>query len=94
LNFPASNDWAIDLPDPPTSRYYNVNGYSCGSLTIIGAFTAFAPYDTPLTIGYFYNNPENRGYSFEILEEIFTPSGGYDLTGELGYTTCLESCTL
>lgn len=76
----------------PTYRYYNVNGYGCGSCNVVGQFTVFVPYNTPLTIGYFYNNPENRGYSFEILEEIFTPIAGYDLTGEPGYIDCVTSC--
>ena len=60
----------------------------------VNTYTVFVPYNTPLTIGHFYNNPENPGYSFEILEEISTSSGGYDLTGVTGYTTCLQSCTI
>jgi hypothetical protein len=76
----------------PPYRYYNVNGYSCGNpCNFAGTFTAFVPYNTPLTIGYFYNNPENRGYSFEILDELAT-SGTYDLTGEPGYSDCVTSC--
>jgi hypothetical protein len=76
----------------PAYRYYNVNGYGCGSCNVVGQFTAFVPYGTPLTIGYFYNNPENTGYSFEILEEIAPVIGAYDLTGQTGYTTCVGSC--
>jgi hypothetical protein len=76
----------------PPYRYYNVNGYSCNPCNPIGSFTAFVPYNTPLTIGYFYNNPENRGYSFEILEERAPIVGGYDLTGEPGYALCTDAC--
>jgi hypothetical protein len=78
-------------PPPPPYRYYNVNEYSCNPCNFVGTFTAFVPYNTPLTIGYFYNNPENRGYSFEIVDELAT-SGAYDLTAEPGYATCLEAC--
>jgi len=71
--------------------YYNVNGYSCGTpCTFIGTFTAYST--SPLTIGYFYNNPENRAYSFEIIEEIFSTFGGYSLTGEPGYSDCVSAC--
>lgn len=75
----------------PTPYYYNVNGYSCGTAcTLVGTFTAYSA--TPLTIGYYYNNPENRGYTFEIVEEVFTPVGGYNLTGEVGYDRCNDAC--
>jgi hypothetical protein len=76
---------------PPVIYYYNVTGYSCGTpCNNVGPFTAQST--TPLTIGYFYNNPENRGYTFEILEEIAPTLGGYDLTGEPGYETCVDAC--
>ena len=89
---PTPTPTPTESPLPPY-RYYNVNGYGCGNpCNFVGTFTAFVPYNTPLTIGYFYNNPENRGYSFEILEEVFTPVGGYDLTGEPGYSDCVTSC--
>lgn len=77
---------------PPVTYYYNVTGYSCGTpCNNIGALTA-SSIGTPLTIGLFYNNPENRGYSFEILEEISPVGGTYDLTGEPGYATCTSAC--
>ena len=45
----------------PTMYYYSVSGYSCGvSCILVGSYTVMSP--TPLTIGYFYNNPENRVY--------------------------------
>jgi hypothetical protein len=47
---------------------------------------------TPLTIGYFYNNPENRGYTFEILSLIPAVGPAYDLTGEPGYADCVTAC--
>jgi hypothetical protein len=76
----------------PTMYYYNVNGYSCGTpCNYVGQFNVSSP--TPLTIGYFYNNPENRGYTFEILASISTVSGSYDLTGEPGFTVCTDACT-
>jgi hypothetical protein len=76
---------------PPVIYYYNVTGYSCGTpCNNVGPFTAQST--TPLTIGYFYNNPENRGYSFEVLEEISAVLGAYDLTGEPGYETCTDAC--
>jgi hypothetical protein len=65
----------------PTMYYYNVSGYSCGvSCSLVGSYNVMSP--TPLTIGYFYNNPENRGYTFEILSLISAVGGAYDLTGE------------
>lgn len=77
---------------PPVTYYYNVTGYSCGTpCNNIGALTA-SSIGIPLTIGLFYNNPENRGYSFEILEEISPVGGTYDLTGEPGYATCTDAC--
>ena len=77
---------------PPVTYYYNVTGYSCGTpCNNIGALTA-SSIGVPLTIGLFYNNPENRGYSFEILEEISPVGGTYDLTGEPGYATCTDAC--
>jgi len=90
---PTSTPTTTPTESPlPPYRYYNVNGYSCGNpCNFAGTFTAFVPYNTPLTIGYFYNNPENRGYSFEILDELAT-SGTYDLTGEPGYSDCVTSC--
>tara|TARA_B110000503_G_scaffold100335_1_gene150123 strand:- start:485 stop:910 length:426 start_codon:yes stop_codon:yes gene_type:complete len=76
---------------PSVTYYYNVTGYSCGNpCNNIGPFTAQST--TALTIGLFYNNPENRGYSFEILEERAPILGGYDLTGEPGYATCTDAC--
>jgi hypothetical protein len=76
---------------PSITYYYNVTGYSCGTpCNNIGPFTAQST--TPLVVGLFYNNPENRAYSFEILEEIAPILGGYDLTGELGYATCTDAC--
>ena len=72
--------------------YYNVSGYSCGNpCTLAGSYNVMSP--TPLTIGYFYNNPENRGYTFEILSSISPISGAYDLTGELGFVDCVSACT-
>jgi hypothetical protein len=47
---------------------------------------------TLLTIGYFYNNPENRGYSFEILSLISDSSTNYDLSTEPGYSDCVTAC--
>jgi hypothetical protein len=47
---------------------------------------------TPLTIGYFYNNPENRGYSFEILTLRSDGNTIYDLSTEPGYSDCVISC--
>jgi hypothetical protein len=77
---------------PPVTYYYNVTGYSCGTpCNNIGALTA-SSIGIPLTIGLFYNNPENRGYSFEILEEISPVGGTYDLTAEPGYATCTDAC--
>lgn len=76
----------------PPYRYYNVEGSSCNPCNVVGNFTAFAPYNAPLTIGYYYNNPENRGYSFRIIEEISAVVGAYDLTGELGYVLCNDAC--
>jgi len=76
----------------PVTYYYNVTGYSCGTpCNNIGAFTA-SSIGIPLTIGLFYNNPENREYSFEILEEILPVGGTYDLTAEPGYATCTDAC--
>ena len=77
----------------PTIYYYNVNGYGCGSgvCTLVGTFTVKST--SPLTIGYFYNNPENRGYTFEILNIIPESSTIYDLTGEPGYADCVVACT-
>ena len=79
-------------PTPtPTMYYYSVSGYSCGvSCTLVGSYTVMSP--TPLTIGYFYNNPENRGYTFEILSLIPAVGGAYDLTGEPGYADCTTAC--
>ena len=75
----------------PTMYYYSVSGYSCGvSCTLVGSYTVMSP--TPLTIGYFYNNPENRGYTFEILSLIPAVGGAYDLTGEPGYADCVTAC--
>jgi hypothetical protein len=76
---------------PPVTYYYNVNGYGCGPCNVVGAFTAQSV-GTPLTIGLFYNNPENTSYSFEILGEISEVPGAYDLTGVTGYATCFEAC--
>ena len=77
----------------PAYRYYNVIGYGCQPFcNEVGNFTAFVPYGTPLIIGSFYNNPENRGYSFLIVDELAT-SGQYDLTGEPAYDKCDEACT-
>jgi hypothetical protein len=71
--------------------YYNVNGYSCGTpCNYVGQFNVMSP--TPLTIGYFYNNPENRGYTFEILSLISQVIGAYDLTGEPGFLVCTDAC--
>jgi len=78
----------------PPYRYYNVEGFSCNPCNSIGPFTAFVPYNTPLTIGYYYNNPENRGYSFRIIEEIAPIGGGYNLTGEPGYVICNDACNI
>ena len=75
----------------PVTYYYNVTGYGCGPCNVVGTFTAQSV-GTPLTIGLFYNNPENTGYSFEILEEISEVVGAYDLTGVTGYATCVEAC--
>ena len=75
----------------PTVYYYLVNGYSCGTpCNYVGQFNVSSP--TPLTIGYFYNNPENRGYTFEILSLIPQVGGAYDLTGEPGFTICTDAC--
>jgi len=75
----------------PTMYYYDVNGYSCGTpCSLVGTYTVMSP--TPLTIGYFYNNPENRGYTFEILSLIPAVGGAYDLTGEPGYVDCVMAC--
>tara|TARA_B110000503_G_scaffold100336_1_gene150129 strand:- start:1491 stop:1901 length:411 start_codon:yes stop_codon:yes gene_type:complete len=76
---------------PSVTYYYNVTGYICGDpCADVGPFIAQST--TPLTIGYFYNNPENRGYSFEIIEERAPILGGYDLTGVPGYETCQLAC--
>jgi hypothetical protein len=75
----------------PTMYYYSVSGYSCGvSCSLVGSYTVMSP--TPLTIGYFYNNPENRGYTFEILSLIPQVGGAYDLTGEPGFAVCTDAC--
>ena len=75
----------------PTMYYYSVSGYSCGvSCSLVGSYTVMSP--TPLTIGYFYNNPENRGYTFEILSLIPQVGGAYDLTGEPGFAVCIDAC--
>ena len=75
----------------PTMYYYNVSGYSCGvSCSLVGSYNVMSP--TPLTIGYFYNNPENRGYTFEILSLIPQVGGAYDLTGEPGFAVCIDAC--
>ena len=75
----------------PTMYYYSVSGYSCGvSCSLAGSYTVMSP--TPLTIGYFYNNPENRGYTFEILSLIPQVGGAYDLTGEPGFAVCVDAC--
>lgn len=77
----------------PTMYYYNVNGYGCGGglCAFVGTFVVKST--SPLTIGYFYNNPENRGYTFEILNIISESSTNYDLTGEPGYADCVVACT-
>jgi hypothetical protein len=85
---------ATPTPTPsvtPTMYYYSVSGYSCGvSCSLVGSYTVMSP--TPLTIGYFYNNPENRGYTFEILSLIPQVGGAYDLTGEPGFAVCTDAC--
>ena len=79
------------LTSTPSMYYYSVSGYSCGNpCNLVGSFNVMSP--TPLTIGNFYNNPENRGYTFEILSLISEVSGAYDLTGEPGYSTCSVAC--
>ena len=72
--------------------YYEVTGYGCygGGCSNVGTFNVKSL--TPLTIGYFYNNPENRGYTFEILSLIPEVPTAYDLTGEPGYVICADAC--
>ena len=73
--------------------YYTVNTYGCGGgLCAYINNTLFVTSDTPLTIGYFYNNPENRGYTFEILTETTYQNSAYILTGEPGYVDCVSAC--
>jgi hypothetical protein len=75
----------------PLIYYYQVNGYGCGTpCNYVGQFIVKSP--IPLTIGYFYNNPENRGYTFEILSLIPETPTNYDLTGEPGYSDCVVAC--
>jgi hypothetical protein len=89
---PTQTETPTNTPtETPTMYYYQVSGYSCGvSCSIAGSYTVKSP--TPLTIGYFYNNPENRGYTFEILSLIPLTLGAYDLTGEPGYADCVIAC--
>jgi hypothetical protein len=78
---------------PTGPYYYTVNTYGCGggNCTYVNN-TLFVTSDTPLTIGYFYNNPENRGYTFEILTETTYQNPAYILTGEPGYVDCVSAC--
>lgn len=78
---------------PAAYRYYRARGYGCynGGCTDIGYFNIQSL--NPLTIGYFYNNPENRGFTFEILELLSGyPGGSYELTNEPGYADCSTPC--
>ena len=92
MSTPTPTPTETPTPTPtPTIYYYHVNGYSCGTpCNYVGQFNVSSP--TPLTIGYFYNNPENRGYTFEILSSISEVGGSYDLTGETGFTFCTDAC--
>lgn len=79
---------------PAAYRYYRATGYGCysGGCTNIGTFNCQSL--NPLTIGYFYNNPENRGYTFEILELLPQyPGGSYELTNEPGKSNCVTACS-
>jgi len=78
---------------PAAYRYYRATGYGCysGGCTDVGYFNIQSL--NPLTIGYFYNNPGNRGYTFEILELLpGYPGGSYELTNEPGYANCITPC--
>ena len=77
----------------PDFYYYTTNAYQCeisGCTYVDNTYVVKS--STQLVPGYFYNNPDNRGYSFEILSErsYFFPS--QDLSGELGYIECVASC--
>lgn len=73
--------------------YYSVNTYGCGggNCTYVNN-TLFVTSNTPLTMGYFYNNPENRGYTFEIISETTYQNAAYILTGEPGFIICSDAC--
>ena len=80
---------------PTEYKYYRAKGYECSIIdkvcTYIGNFNIQSL--NPLTIGYFYNNPENRDYTFEILELLpENPGSSYELTNEPGFADCIAPC--
>jgi len=81
---------------PAAYSYYQAKGYGCygvGGCTYVGNF--YCKSYAPLTTGYFYNNPENRTYTFEIISSISSTNGqgSYDITGETGYADCITPCS-
>jgi hypothetical protein len=90
---PTPTPTVTPTPTPTGPYYYSVNTYGCGggNCTYINN-TLFVTSNTPLTMGYFYNNPENRGYTFEIISDTTYQSGAYSLTGEPGYIICSDAC--
>ena len=80
-------------PSSPDFYYYSTNAYQCdagGCIFVSNTYVVKS--SSRLTIGYFYNNPGNRGYSFEILSEISYYFPNLDLSSEPGYSDCLTSC--
>lgn len=83
-----------ETPTPtPTQTfyYYEASGYECGipcnNLEVYNVKSS-----VPLTIGYFYNDPLNGTLSYEITQSIGESAVNSDLTGQPGYTDCVQSC--
>jgi hypothetical protein len=86
------------LTPSPTSTpapfyYYSTNAYQCdmSGCILIGS-SYIVKSSTPLTVGYFYRNPNNASYTFEIVAQIAGNYFDVNVTGVTGYSDCLTSC--
>ena len=76
--------------NPVPFYYYEATGYECGQCQDVDIYIVKSL--TPLTIGYFYNDPLTSSFSYKINQLISESAVDSDLTGQPGYTDCIQSC--